>query len=510
MIEKQAISLLWYKRDLRVYDHEPLQCAIAAGLPVLFFYAYEPSIMAYPDWDIRHGRFVYQSILDLEKRYPQIKITIFCGELLDILACVGSYFNVQNIYSYEEVGTKATYDRDKQITHYCKQHNIAWHETPVNAIQRGAKNRNGWDKVWNERMYAPIIYPDLVALKCAAFDPPIELSIDPDFRAKLSEINPLMQVGGESVAIATLSDFLSKRYVGYSKGISKPELAQTTCSRLSPYITWGNLSIRQVIQAVEKQRKKGKISEKPMQAFVSRLHWHCHFIQKFESECRIEFENTNIGYDLLDKSYNEQYINAWKTGQTGYPLVDACMRSVVATGYLNFRMRAMLVSFLTHNLWQRWQDGVYHLAKQFLDYEPGIHFPQFQMQAGVTGINTIRIYNPTRNALLHDAEAVFIRKWVPELAHLPTPFVLEPQKMTILEQQFYDFQFGRDYPAPIVDINQAQKIATEKMWNHRDHPAVLAENERILHKHTFRKDRADKAIINFQEANFIDDEDEGE
>lgn len=505
---KQDIALLWFKRDLRIYDHEPLQKAIETGLPVLLFYAFEPSIINYPDWDMRHGRFVYQSILDIEKRWPNVKICIFYGEIEAILTDLQGKFNLKHLFSYEEVGTKASFDRDKQIAIFCKKHHIVWHETPVNAIKRGAKDRNGWDKAWNTRMYASIVYPDLQNLKIAEYSPPILLSLKEPFLQQIATKNPLFQEGGESLAIRTLSDFLTNRYFGYSKGISKPELAQTTCSRLSPYLAWGNLSIRQVVQAVEKKCKKDKISEKPMQAFVSRLHWHCHFIQKFESECRMEFENINRGYDLLEKTYNETHVEAWKTGQTGFPLVDACMRSVVATGYLNFRMRAMLVSFLTHNLWQRWQDGVYHLAHQFLDYEPGIHFPQFQMQAGVTGVNTIRIYNPVRNALLHDSEAIFIKKWVPELADLPTPFILEPYKMTAMEQQFYNFQPGKDYPEPIIDIAKAHKEASEKMWQHRDHPAVIAENERILNQHTFRKTRADKAIINFQDANFVDNEDD--
>ena len=180
---------------------------------------------------------------------------------------------------------------------------------------------------------------------------------------------------------------------------------------------------------------------------------------------------------------NNNHLLAWQSGRTGFPLVDACMRCLHTTGWINFRMRAMLVSLLCHHLDQDWRTGVYHLAQLFLDYEPGIHYPQFQMQAGTTGINTVRIYNPVKQSYEHDPEGVFIKKWVPELFNVPTPFIHEPYKMNHFDQSCYGIEMGVDYPFPIVNLEESGKIAREKIWGHRKGQKVKKESQRILKTH---------------------------
>ena len=202
-------------------------------------------------------------------------------------------------------------------------------------------------------------------------------------------------------------------------------------------------------------------------------------MQKLEDEPRVEFENFHSAYDgLREQEHRPEHFEAWAEGRTGYPMVDACMRALIATGWINFRMRAMLMSFASYHLWLHWRPTSLHLARLFTDYEPGIHYTQCQMQSGTTGINTIRIYNPIKQGTDHDPKGSFIRKWIPELKEVPDSGIHQPWA-------FPDKLNG--YPLPIVDEPTARKRAAAKVYALRRGQVYRSEADRIVHRHGSRK-----------------------
>ncbi|PSR12012.1 MAG: deoxyribodipyrimidine photolyase [Bacteroidetes bacterium] len=475
-MQQTAINVVWLKRDLRWRDHAPLAAAAAAGLPVLVVYCFEPALLQHPDYTTRHWRFVYESLRELRVTLQQhgAELLVFQEEVVPVLNTLQQHFQLKNIFSHLEVGLELTFKRDKAVKQWCRANAVAWQEFGQDGVIRGQKHRRGWQAGLENHLQGPLIHYDPKRLQAPAIPAGLRSVADDSalpavWRTPAANFQP----GGESYAWRYLQSFFQERSRQYSKQLSKPALSRHSCSRLSPYLAYGNLSVRQVYQATLAQLQAGGDGFN-LKNFKSRLYWRSHFLQKLESGHYLEHRAINPGLENLGRTQDEIRWQAFVQARTGYPMIDASLRCLAATGWVNFRMRAMLVSFATFTLWLDWKPVAQHLAGLFLDFEPGIHYAQIQMQAGLTGYNTLRVYNPNTQAEKHDPMGEFIHRWLPELRTVPAPWCHRPWQMTAIDEVFYQCAIGQDYPHPIVDFEQETRRHKDRYWAIRQSPEVRA------------------------------------
>ncbi|MBU4569033.1 MAG: DNA photolyase family protein [Alphaproteobacteria bacterium] len=464
-----GVHVVWFKRDLRVHDHAPLLAAVASGAPVIPLYVFEPGYWALPEHSGRQFAFLTESLRELDSALEArgSRLLVRTGPAVDVFSALHREFGLDAIHAHEETGQQWTFDRDRQMRRWARNAGIALREQPQNGVVRAVKSGDGWTALWQRRMAEPRVRaPEAVT------SPPLPVShwpIAEDFGLGADDC-PARQPGGRSAGVECLRSFLEARGRDYHAVMSSPLASAEACSRLSPHLAFGTVSLREAWQAARRARDLQSGAgdagfAASIDSFISRLHWHCHFIQKLEDQTSLESRNLHPAYDGLRPraGAGDPALEAWIDGRTGFPFLDACLRSLKATGWLNFRMRAIVMGFAAHHLWLDWKVPAERLAARFTDFEPGIHYAQAQMQSSTTGPNSPRIYNPVRQSRELDPAGVFIRQWVPELARLPDAFLHAPWEAPPELLSAAGVVLGQTYPMRMVDHLAAADVARSRI-----------------------------------------------
>jgi len=473
-------SLMWFRYDLRIKDNDALFEALNNQNCMLVFILDNGYLKLETTSDF-HLNFLKDSLINLNKNLKKkfnTNLNFYKGNTIEILNFLIDKFKISTIYSNKIFKGKYFNKLDNKVNLTLTDRGIDWVEKNQFGIQLNKRIRGKWSADWLKFVHNPVSSK----IESKRFIEDDSGILDFNF----NYVN--CQKGGEDNAFNCLHTFLNERHKNYSKKMSSPLSAEDSCSRLSPHLSFGTISVKYIIKNVEKSLDQKNIEHTSINSFKKRLAWHCHFIQKLYDEPQIECENLHPSYNgIREDSFNLDYYKSWKRGETGFPFLDACMRFLNAKGWLNFRMRAMIVSFASYQLWLDWKKTSKFLAKKFTDYEPGIHYPQIQMQSGTTGINTIRMYSVIKQSYDQDPKGIFIKRWVPELRNLPGNLVHEPWKINFLEEKEYKFKLGKQYFRPIIDNKLRTKIAKDMIWSIRKKPEAKEISEQIVLQHASMK-----------------------
>lgn len=453
-------QVVWFKRDLRIEDHTALVSATAAG-PVLCVYAVELDHWNQTCTSDRQWQFVRECLLSLDAQLKSsgTSLEVHVSPVITMLEALYLRLGPFILHSHQETGGLWTYARDRAVGVWCREHGVHWREYPQSGVVRPVSRRGRrFKEHWDDWVAAPLKrLPDQL------------FWLEPDVRQTVLllptviKTDPLPCVGRQSGGLESarelLDSFLSSRGQGYGANMSSPATAEHGCSRLSPHIAHGTLSLRQIAQTMLQAREHAPRTHwhRQLHSYVTRLWWHCYALQVLENQPEMERRALVPEMEQLIRPMDRARFDAWRLGRTGWPMVDACMRFLHHHGWLNFRMRAMLVTVATHTLSLPWRPVADWLSQMFVDFEPGIHYTQIQMHSSMAASPVLRLYNPVTQARELDPQGHFVRRWVPELAAVPDDWIAIPWDMPANVRHQFGLVGATDYPAPLVDFKRAHR-----------------------------------------------------
>lgn len=466
-----SLTVVWLKHDLRVADHAPLFHAAQKGR-VIPFYAIEPGYWRQPDTSLRQWQFVRETLLELDAQLSLMGQALWVAhdDVESCLTALLEQFGAFNLYVHQEFGNQWSRQRNRGVASWCESNNIDWVQFQPYGVVSGLESKEQWLPQWQQYMSQSVLPPPASLINTAST--PLRPELWPEKLGYDQTACPSRLPGGRKAGLEKLTSFLKTRVAHYSGSSLLAEVAFSGSSRLSPYLRTGALSQREVVKQVARAEKhyasKGQESlAASTRVCLKRLQLHCHCIQQFEGEPAMELRSLEESYTgMREHEFDDALFQAWAEGKTGYPIIDAAMRALHEHGWINFRLRALLVSFASFHLWLHWREPALHLARLAIDYEPGIHYVNVQSQSGSANAKQWIIPDPVKQSQEIDPQGRFIKRHCPELKEVDGHLLHSPWLMSQGEQVINSCVLGEDYPFPVIDHLQAAELAVQKrkLW----------------------------------------------
>lgn len=482
-------SLVWFRNDLRAIDHPPLQAAVSQSNDfgaVFGLYCFDERQFAKTSFGFdRTGphrtRFLLESVADLRGQLRRLggELIIRIGRPDREIAKLVDELSIDQIHFHEEVGTeeKAT---ERSVASVCKDH----------AVQSRS--------IWSSTLYAPDDLPfkisELPELftqfrkqveKSTLYNKPIEApeqivgELPQGFRVGeipsahelgTTDLSPDERAhrtyrGGQTAGLDRLDEYVWRHdRLRVYKQTRNGMLNVDDSSKFSPWLANGCLSPRTIAAEVTKYERE-RVANESTYWMIFELMWRDYFRLIAAKHGRKLFQVGGIRQTEYPWDRDSDRFEAWKNGMTGYPLVDANMRELTASGYMSNRGRQNVGSFLTKNLGLDWRMGAQWFESMLIDYDVASNYGNWNYVAGVgNDARGFRFFNITKQSKDYDAEGDYVRHWLPELEKIPKQKIHEPWTLTTEEQSRFGVRIGADYPGPIIDLLESAK-ANEKKFN---------------------------------------------
>ncbi len=473
---KYTRSLVWFRRDLRAYDHVALSRALKDSAEVYCVFCFDTDILAGLTPDDKRVAFIWRAVVELREMLRQMggDLSVRRGRAVEVLPQLARSLKAEAVYCNRDYEPQAI-RRDADVGSALREFNIAFHAHKDQVIFESKEIISGSGRPYS--VFTPYKTAWLKRLSDADIQPyPIAERAAQLARSAPEEMPSLAQLGFDNAGLATLTiptgmtgaqtvcQSFAQRMSDYDKDRDFP--ARDASSHLSVHLRFGTLSIRELVRLAYYTPGKGA------QTWLSELIWREFFMMILSQHPRVTQHAYKTEYDELAWENRQDFFAAWCAGQTGYPIVDAGMRQLNQTGFMHNRLRMITASFLVKDLHIDWRWGERYFAAQLLDYDLAANNGNWQWAAS-TGCDAqpyFRIFNPVTQSRRFDPEGVFIKRYCPELSPLDKDEVHAPWQLLPIEQLACGVLLGRDYPAPIVD-HETARAKTLAMFK-----AVRAEN----------------------------------
>ena len=468
VVKRYDTALVWFRRDLRNYDHAALYYALKDARQVHCVFVFDTEILdPLAERRDRRVEFIWLSVEELAQSLKAMGagLQVLVGRARQEIPALADKLGAQAVYANHDYEPKAI-ERDAEVgrrlertgcvLHTYKDHVIFEKDEVLTHAGRPFTVFTPYKRAWLAK---------LNPYYCKAY--PVDLYRDAFAGAGSFRLPSLKQIGfrptnlkqmrlptGMAGARRLFQDFL-ERIDGYRDQRNYPGIRGV--SYLSVHLRFGTISIRELV------RTAASIQTGGAHTWLSELIWRDFYFGILHHFPHVVEHAFRLQYDALRFPNSQSHFAAWCEGRTGFPLVDAAMRQLNETGYMHNRLRMIAASFLVKDLHVDWRWGEGYFARKLNDFDLAANNGGWQWSAS-TGCDAqpwFRIFNPVTQSQKFDPQGRFIRMYLPELANLDAKFIHEPWNMTTGEQRVAGVEIGKDYPAPLVDHAAARRRTLE-------------------------------------------------